>query len=69
MPFVKYNAKEELEKELKKDPSLKKYCDEFDKQYELRKQLIEVRKQKGLTQKEVAKKVDLLNKWYQELKL
>ena len=66
MPFVKYNAKEELEKELKKDPSLKKYCDEFDKQYELRKQLIEVRKQlievrkqKGLTQKEVAKKSGL----------
>lgn len=59
MPFVKYNAKEELEKELKRDKSLKQYCDEFDVQYQLRKQLLEVRKQKGLTQSQVAQRSGL----------
>lgn len=59
MPFIKYNAKEELEKELKKDKSLKQYCDSFDKQYELRKQLLQARKEKGLTQKQVAQKSGL----------
>lgn len=59
MPFVKCDPKKELEKELKKDANLKQYCDEFEQQYQLRKELLEIRKKKGLTQKEVAKKSGL----------
>jgi len=40
-----------------KDPEFKKAYDELEEEYELRRQLIKMRKKSGLTQEELAKKL------------
>jgi len=56
MPFIKSNAAQE-DKELQamivSDPEVKSHIDDFNAEYEFRKKLIIVRKNAGLTQKQV----------------
>lgn len=59
MPFVKWDVKKDLDNLLEENPKLKKNHIEFNKQYELRKQLLQIRKEKGLSQRDVANKSNL----------
>ena len=45
-----------LEEQLK-NPEIKRYYDEFGKQLEIAYQLLQLRKQKGMSQAEIAKKI------------
>ncbi len=60
--YLKKNIKksvdfqEYLNKKLR-DPQIRKYYDEYDKQLEIAYQILQLRKKKGLTQSELAKKL------------
>lgn len=54
MPFVKINAKEELEQELKANPHLIPHVETLNEEYDFIQSLVKARKERGLTQKEVA---------------
>jgi len=56
MPFKKINVQEELEKEFKKDPEFKKVWDNSQMEYEILGELVKLRKEKGMTQEELAEK-------------
>ena len=54
MTFVKINAKEELEQELKANPHLIPHVETLNEEYDFIQSLVKARKERGLTQKEVA---------------
>ena len=56
MPFVERNAKheEDLLKELLKDPKNKKIADDFDAEMRFRRELYKLRKDQGLSQKQLS---------------
>lgn len=54
MPFVKFNPSEEIERQIEENPKFKKAWEENHTEYELIGELIALRKQKKLTQKELA---------------
>lgn len=56
MPFKQVDVKEIIENELKKDPELKCLWDGSRTEYKLLGELIKIRKEKGLTQAELASK-------------
>ena len=55
MPFKKIDVKELLEKELE-DDALKSNYDQIKKEYELIEQIVKIRKQKKISQVDLAKK-------------
>ncbi len=55
MPFRKVNVKEEVNKRLENDIELKKAYDCAQREYEVIKQLVKLRKEMGLSQSDVAK--------------
>lgn len=55
MTFVEVNIKEEIEKRRDTDPEFKKAWDDSRMEYRILGELIKLRKEKGLTQKELAK--------------
>lgn len=59
MPFRKVNVKEEINKRLENDIELKKAYDSSQREYEVLKQLVKIRKEMGLTQSDVARKSGL----------
>ena len=54
MPFIQFNPSEEIEKQIKGNPKFKKAWEESHAEYELIGELIALRKQEKLTQKELA---------------
>lgn len=54
MSFVEINVKNEIEKQKKIDPKFKKAWDESRAEYRLIGEMISLRKQKNVTQKELA---------------
>lgn len=54
MPFVEINVKNEIEKQRETDPKLKKVWDESRAEYRLIGEMISLRKQENVTQKELA---------------
>ena len=54
MAFKKVNVKEEINKRLVNDADLKKAYDIAQREYEVRKQLVKIRNDLGLSQKDVA---------------
>ena len=54
MPFVEINVKNEIEKQRETDPKLKKAWDESRAEYRLIGEMISLRKQENVTQKELA---------------
>lgn len=54
MPFIQFNPSEEIEKQIKGNPKFKKAWEENHAEYELIGELIALRKQEKLTQKELA---------------
>ena len=59
MPFVVCDAKKDKKEYLENNPDCVKYSEEFTRQYQFKKQLLELRKAQGLTQKDVALKSGL----------
>lgn len=59
MGFKKVDAAAQLNNAIKRDPKLEQYVKESNAEYELIKSLVELRKQLGLTQKDVATKSGL----------
>jgi DNA-binding XRE family transcriptional regulator len=57
--FEKVNAKEKKEEFIKKEPDLKEYIDVADKEYNLIKKLVQIRKEKNLTQNDISKKTGM----------
>lgn len=55
MPFVEINVKNEIEKQRQIDPKFKKAWDESRAEYKLIGEMISLRKQENITQKELAK--------------
>lgn len=55
MPFVQIDVEKEINKRLDKDKKLRAYFEEACQEYELLKQLVEIRKKKGISQKSLAK--------------
>ncbi len=53
MPFKEIHVKEKI-KELRKDPEFNKCFIEIDREYSFIRQVVEARKEKGLTQKALA---------------
>ena len=53
MGFKKVDCKAEIDAELKKNPEMIKLAEEFDREYELMKKIVKVRKEMGLTQKDI----------------
>lgn len=47
MGFKKVNCKAEIDAELKKNPEMIKLAEEFDREYELIKKIVKVRKEMG----------------------
>jgi len=56
MPFRPINIKELIQQECDADPEFKKIWDDSRMEYELLGQLIKLRKERGLTQEELAEK-------------
>ena len=56
MPFVKVDIDEIIEKKRNSDPAFKKAWDDSRMEYALLGELIRLRKEKGLTQEELAEK-------------
>lgn len=56
MPFVEVDIKAEIEKRRNADPEFKKAWDNSRMEYELLGQLTKLRKEQGLTQKDLADK-------------
>ena len=54
MPFVEINVKNEIEKQRQNDPKFKKVWDESRAEYKLIGEMISLRKQENITQKELA---------------
>lgn len=54
MPFVEINVKNEIEKQRQNDPKFKKAWDESRAEYKLIGEMISLRKQENITQKELA---------------
>lgn len=54
MPFVEINVKNEIEKQRQIDPKFKKAWDESRAEYKLIGEMISLRKQENITQKELA---------------
>lgn len=54
MPFVEINVNNEIEKQRETDPKLKKAWDESRAEYRLIGEMISLRKQENVTQKELA---------------
>lgn len=57
MPFKKIDAKEILEEKKQNDPLFAEVYDEIKQEYELIRKIVSVRKEKNLTQRELAEKV------------
>lgn len=55
MPFVEISVKNEIEKQRQIDPKFKKAWDESRAEYKLIGEMISLRKQENITQKELAK--------------
>lgn len=54
MPFVEINVRNEIEKQRQNDPKFKKAWDESRAEYKLIGEMISLRKQENITQKELA---------------
>jgi DNA-binding XRE family transcriptional regulator len=54
--FKRIDVRAEKEKLLKKEPELKEYVERADLEYQLIKNLVKIRKQKNITQKEISEK-------------
>ena len=54
MPFVEINVKNEIEKQRQNNPEFKKAWDESRAEYKLIGEMISLRKQENITQKELA---------------
>ena len=54
MPFVEINVKNEIEKQRQNNPEFKKAWDESRAEYKLTGEMISLRKQENITQKELA---------------
>lgn len=54
MPFVEINVKNEIKKQRQNDPKFKKAWDESRAEYKLIGEMISLRKQENITQKELA---------------
>lgn len=54
MPFVEINVKNEIEKQRQNNPEFKKAWDESRAKYKLIGEMISLRKQENITQKELA---------------
>lgn len=54
MPFIEINVKSEIEKQRESDPKFKKAWDESRAEYKLIGEMISLRKQENVTQKELA---------------
>lgn len=54
MPFVEVNVKNEIEKQRQNNPEFKKAWDESRAEYKLIGEMISLRKQENITQKELA---------------
>ncbi len=54
MPFVEINVKNEIKKQRQNDPKFKKAWDESSAEYKLIGEMISLRKQENITQKELA---------------
>lgn len=61
MPFVEANRKKENArlKKLLNDPQCKKIADEFDSEYEFRKELCEARKKEKISQKQLSEMIGM----------
>lgn len=59
MPFKKVNVKEEINKRIEKDPELKAAYEQAQQEYEVVKQLVKARNEKGFSQSDVAKQSGL----------
>jgi len=57
MPFEKVNVKKIIKDELKSDPELSKMWDDSRMEYRLLSDLIRLRKEKGISQTELAQKM------------
>lgn len=56
MPFKKVDVKKAIQTELQNDPELKRLWDESRTEYKLLGELVKIRKEKGLSQSELAEK-------------
>ena len=54
MPFVEVNVKNEIEKQRQNDPEFRKTWDDSRAEYKLIGEMISLRKQENITQKELA---------------
>ncbi len=59
MPFVKVDIEKEINKQLEKNEKLRVCFEAAKREYELIKQLVGIRKRKGITQKELAEMADI----------
>ena len=59
MPFVEINVKNEIEKQRQNDPKFRKAWDDSRAEYKLIGEMISLRKQERMTQKELAEAVDV----------
>lgn len=57
MPFKKINVKQIVDDKKVKNPKFAKSYDEIEKEYELIRKIVRVRKEKKLTQRELARRV------------
>jgi DNA-binding XRE family transcriptional regulator len=59
MPFKKVDVKKEINKRLESDAELKKFYDCAQREYEVLKQLVKIRKEMGFSQEDVARRSGL----------
>ncbi|MBE6087904.1 helix-turn-helix transcriptional regulator [Sporolactobacillus sp. CQH2019] len=59
MGFKRVDCVKEMDKMIKEDSQIAKYVDEFNKEYEVMQSIVKVRKELGLTQKDVSKRSGL----------
>lgn len=57
MPFIKINVKQIVDEKKEMNPKFAKTYNEIEKEYELIRKIVRVRKEKNLTQRELARKV------------
>ena len=59
MAFKKVDCVEELNEMIKSDSQMEKYVEEFNREYELMQEIVKVRKELGLTQKDISNRSGL----------
>ena len=59
MGFKKVDCAKELKEMIKNDLQMEKYVEEFNREYELMQEIVKVRKELGLTQKDISNRSGL----------